>query len=496
MFVNGEVIFPCLLKDLLTFVMPVQEAMVDATTIKKAFESLRKRTFVLRSEPVAIRKNRLSALQKWIHKNRPRIHEAMFNDFNKPSAEVDAIEIYHVLNEIKYALVNLETWAKPKKIDAPLTMLGTRSSIQYEPRGTCLIISPWNYPFSLSIGPLVSALAAGNNVIIKPSEITTHLSSLLKEMALEVFEPDVVAVIEGDADISKHLLTLPFDHIFFTGSPAIGKVVMKAAAENLTSVTLELGGKSPTIVSASANLNDAAERITVGKFVNNGQTCIAPDYILAEEKIADELIKKLIDNAKKLFSDNGNFLSSSSYCRISSAKHYSRLTTLLNDALQKGATMELGGNGDANQRFFHPVILSDVPKDSALLEEEIFGPILPIIKYKSLDEAIRFINAKPKPLALYIYSNDRSERNKILKETSAGAVCINDSGIHFLNHHLPFGGVNNSGIGKSHGYYGFLAFSNEKPVLIQKSGFTTVKLFYPPYTNRSKKIMDWFLKFF
>lgn len=476
--------------------MAIVEADTHPGYLKLLFEKKRKNVPTLRSEPLKNRRQRLSSLHRWIHANRPAIHKAMFDDFRKPSAEVDAIEIFHVLNEIRLAIDNLEDWARPKKIDAPLTMLGTRSFIQYEPRGVCLIISPWNYPFSLAVGPLVSALAAGNSAVLKPSEHTPHVSALLKRMCEEIFHDDIVSVVEGDAEISKSLLKLPFDHIFFTGSPAIGKVVMKAAAENLSSVTLELGGKSPTIVTASANLNDACERIAVSKFVNNGQTCVAPDYILVDETILEPFVSLLISKLKLMFSENGNFESGPSYCRIVNEKQFLRLNELLHDALTRGAHPALGGPVDLKTRFFHPVILTRVPLDCRLMEEEIFGPILPVLSYRDIAEAIELINSKPKPLALYAYTTSRKEKKRLLKETSSGGACINDSGIHFLHHNLPFGGVNNSGIGKSHGRYGFLAFSNEKPVLHQKSGFTTIKLFYPPYTKWSGKIMDWFLKFF
>lgn len=460
------------------------------------FQKLHANVGPLRKEPLARRIDRLKKLRKWIHANRSSIHEAMFNDFRKPALEVDGVEIFHVLNEIQHAINNLERWATPKKIDAPFTMLGTRSWIYYEPRGMCLIISPWNYPFSLAVGPLVAALAAGNAVIIKPSELTPNVSSLLTKMASEVFEENTVSVVEGDADVASSLLKLPFDHIFFTGSPAVGKIVMKAAAEHLTSVTLELGGKSPTIVTSSAKLSDAAKRIAVSKFVNNGQTCIAPDYLLVDEKTVDRFIPKLIAEVKALFSNNGDFQTSNAYCRIVNDKHFNRLNSLLQDALAKGARLDFGGNVDAGSRFFHPMILSNVSLESRLLDEEIFGPILPIVVYQSLDQALNLINSKPKPLALYVYTTRTSEREKVLKETSAGGVCINESAIHFLHGNLPFGGVNNSGIGKSHGYHGFLAFSNEKPVLKQKSGMTMIQLFYPPYTRASKVIMDWFLKLF
>jgi aldehyde dehydrogenase (NAD+) len=482
--------------DLLPLEMALTEAKIETDLINEAFERQRKAAIVLRKEALAGRIDRLQKLRTWIHANRAAIHQAMFDDFSKPAVEVDSIEIFHVLNEIKHAISHIHEWARPKKIDAPITMLGTRSYIQYEPRGVCLIISPWNYPFSLAVGPLISAIAAGNTVIIKPSEVTPNVSAILRRMCAEIFKPEIVTVIEGDAEVSSSLLKLPFDHIFFTGSPAIGKIVMKAAAENLTSVTLELGGKSPAIVTRSANLRDAAQRIAVAKFINNGQTCIAPDYVLVDENIAAEFVRKTIEQTKKLFSENNDFQKSRSYCRIVNQKHFKRVNDLIQQAINAGAKVEFGGNSDEQTRFIHPMILSRVPPYARMMEDEIFGPVLPILTFRNIDEAISVINSKPKPLALYVYSTTRSEKKKVLTETTAGAVCINDSGIHFLHHHLPFGGVNNSGIGKSHGYYGFLAFSNEKPVLQQKSGFTSVRLFYPPYTAISKKIMDWFLKLF
>jgi aldehyde dehydrogenase (NAD+) len=476
--------------------MSISVIKSDTDWIQVQFERQGKSLSSLRKEPVSNRKARLQKLREWIHNNRTAIHQAMHDDFSKPAAEVDAIEIFHVLNEIKHAHDHLDEWSAAKKIDAPLTMLGTRSHIQYEPKGVCLIISPWNYPFSLAVGPLVSALAAGNAVIIKPSEMTPNVSALLKKMVSEVFQESIVSVAEGDADVAKFLLSLPFDHIFFTGSPAVGKIVMRAAAEHLTSITLELGGKSPTIITESADLNDAAERIAVSKFINNGQTCIAPDYVLVHEKVAENFLKKLITQINLRFSLNGDFKSSGSYCRIVNDRHFKRVSQLITEAIDQGAKVEFSGASDEATRFLHPTVLSNVSMDSRIMNEEIFGPVIPVVTFKTINQAIDIINAKPKPLALYIYSSRRSEQKEILTSTSSGAVCINDSAIHFLHHHLPFGGVNNSGIGKSHGYHGFLAFSNEKPVLKQKSGYTSVKIFYPPYSKATRKIMDWFLKLF
>ena len=450
-----------------------------------------------RSEPIQNRKTRLMALRNWVKTNRSAIHQAIYNDFRKPAAEVDTTEIFPALSEIKLALENLERWSKPKKVDAPMTMLGTRSMITYEPKGLCLIISPWNYPFNLSVGPLVSALAAGNNVILKPSENTPHTSALIKKLCDEVFEPNVVAVCEGGPEVSQALLKHPFDHIFFTGSPSIGKLVMKAAAENLTSVTLELGGKSPTVITASARINEAAQRVAVAKFINNGQTCIAPDYVMVDERIASDFIKHLKEQVQKLFSGSDeNIQVSPHYARIVNQKHFERLNMLLQDAISKGAKLELSGPVEESERFIHPMILSQVPMDALVMEEEIFGPILPVLTFQSIDHVIRVINKKPKPLALYIFGSDKKELQRVKKETSSGGICVNDCAIHFLHHNLPFGGVNNSGIGKSHGYHGFMAFSNEKPILKQMNGLTSFSLFYPPYTPFVKRLINWMLKLF
>jgi aldehyde dehydrogenase (NAD+) len=375
-------------------------------------------------------------------------------------------------------------------------MLGTRASILYEPKGVCLIIAPWNYPFNLSAGPLVSALAAGNAVIIKPSELTNNTSALINRMCREIFEPQVVSVVEGDASVSQELLKLPFDHIFFTGSPAVGKIVMRAAAEHLTSVTLELGGKSPTIITASAKVNEAAQRVAVAKFINNGQTCIAPDYVLVHTSVLKPFVEALKSQVQNMFAKETTFQQSADYARVVNAKHYQRLHSLVEDAVQKGAIPELTGPSEESDNFIHPIILTSISADARIMEEEIFGPVLPVLPFNSLDEVISMINSKPKPLALYYFGDSSSEIKRIKQETSSGAICINDCAIHFLHHSIPFGGVNNSGIGKSHGYFGFQAFSNEKPVLKQRHGLTSVRGFYPPYTNLVKRMVDGLLKFF
>lgn len=470
-----------------------EETTIDK--VQKIFSAQRLNVAVLKKEPISHRKERLQKLRAWILDNRAAIQTAAYNDFRKNPAEVDGVEIFHVIQEIGHAVSHLEEWTQPKKIDAPMTMLGSRASLLVEPRGVCLIIAPWNYPFSLAIGPLVSALAAGNSVVIKPSELTPHVSALIAQMIASLFPQNIVSVCEGGPELSKQLLSLPFDHIFFTGSPAIGKVVMRAAAENLTSVTLELGGKSPAIVTQTASIKDAAKRIAVAKFINNGQTCIAPDYVLVDQKIAGKFIAEVITQTKKLFLTAGEtFDTTANYCRIVNEKHFLRLNSLLQDAMNKGAKLEFGGQVDQASKFIHPMIFSQVPMDATLMDEEIFGPILPIVAYQNLGDAIAIVNTKPKPLALYIFGSRKEEQEQVLMETSAGGTCINDCAIHFLHHGLPFGGVNHSGIGKSHGYYGFLAFSNEKPVLKQRLGMTSISPFYPPYTNLTRRLMNFVLR--
>jgi aldehyde dehydrogenase (NAD+) len=319
----------------------------------------------------------------------------------------------------------------------------------------------------------------------------------MAELVAEFFDEDLVTVVEGAQDVSSQLLSLPFDHIFFTGSPGVGKMVMKAAAESLASVTLELGGKSPAIIDASANIPDAARRIAFGKFLNNGQTCIAPDYVLIKDTVQVKFIEELKSITTKMFGENGAITESSPYyARIVNRKHFDRLKRVLQDAVDKGAKIEMSGALNQDSNFIHPVILSQVDPDALVMQDEIFGPILPVIPFQTIDQVTALVNAKPKPLALYVFASQKSFREKILKETSAGSVGVNDCVLQFSHPNLPFGGVNNSGIGKSHGRYGFLTFSNEKPVLKQRRGFSVAYLMHPPYTNFRKKMVDLMLRWF
>lgn len=464
--------------------------------LDSAFDTLKANSLRLREENHSVRKNRLRSLKTWVEKNRIIIQQAVYADFRKPAEEVDLTEIYPVLQEIKHAINNLKKWSRPKKVSTPVTMAGSNGYIHYEPKGICLIIAPWNYPFSLTVGPLVSALAAGNTVILKPSEMTPVTSALIVRLVKECFDEKVVRIFTGDKEVSTLLLEKPFNHIFFTGSPEVGKIVMTAAAKHLSSVTLELGGKSPLIVDDTADLKDVAEKLAWGKFVNTGQTCIAPDYVLCHEQVKSALLAELRSAIERLFMEPGKDIGEScSYARIINHKHFDRLDSMLSDCVDNGAIVVSGGHTDREKLYIAPTVLTDIPDSSLIMDQEIFGPLLPVLSYSRLEKAITFVNSKPKPLAMYLFCGSTKNRNAILKQTSAGGVSINDTLIHFNHPNLPFGGVNNSGIGKGHGYHGFLAFSNEKPVLVQRIGYTSIKLFYPPYNPRIRRMIDLLLKY-
>ncbi|WP_026952976.1 aldehyde dehydrogenase family protein [Algoriphagus mannitolivorans] len=440
------------------------------------------------------RSDRIQKLENWISSHRKEIQNALWEDFKKPPLETDFSEIYPVTSEINHNLKNLGKWMKAKSVSTPVNMLGTKSIIIPEPKGTSLIISPWNYPFNLAIGPLVSALAAGCTAIIKPSELTSATSALIEKMIGELFKPEEVCVMNGGVEVAQALLELPFDHIFFTGSPKVGKIVMENASKNLSSVTLELGGKSPTIITKSANVSDAARKIAFGKFVNCGQTCVAPDYILVHKDQYEPLIAELKLAIRDMYDPNHKGIENSKdLARIIDPRHFARIKGLLQDALEKGAKLEFGGGSVENERYLEPTIVTGIKSDMEIFEEEIFGPILPIIPFDTIQECITLINSKPKPLALYIFDQEK-EHQEILQKTSSGNVVINDCVLHFLHQNIPFGGVGNSGLGKTHGHAGFLAFTHEKGVLKQRIGLNNVSLLRPPYGNVAKKIVDSLIK--
>lgn len=439
---------------------------------------------------------KLKALLNLIHRRKEHIYQALYADFQKPSPEVDITEIYAVATEIKHAIRHLKKWMKPKKVRPTLATLTTSSYIRYEPRGVVLIISPWNFPFNLTFGPLVSAVAAGNCIMVKPSEYSPNTSHLMREMAGELFPENEVAFFEGDKEVSAELLKKPFDHIFFTGSPEVGKIVMKAAAEHLTTVTLELGGKSPVIVDETARIGEAAQKIALGKYLNNGQACIAPDYMFIHQSKFTEFIARFKQQIQAYYGETEeDRRTTPDYARIISDRHHARLVKMIEEAVLQGAKVEIGGKNDPQDRYLAPTVLSGVASDMAVMREEIFGPLFPVIPYQNLDEVLNTINGGPKPLALYVFSRSRKNIRRILSHTSAGGTCINEVMLHFLHVNLPFGGVNNSGFGNSHGFFGFRAFSHERAVLKQ-SRYTPIQLMLPPFTKTVKKILELTVKYF
>ena len=469
---------------------------LDTAALHQLFERQKARSEALRREDADPRAARLRKLGQWIADNRPIIQQALYADFRKPATETDVSEIWPSQTELKHALRHLKKWANPRPVDTPLALMGARGWTQAEPKGVCLIIAPWNYPFYLAIDPLISALAAGNCVIIKPSEMTPGVAALLSRMAREVFDPAEVAVVEGDKEVATELLKLPFDHIFFTGSPQVGKIVMRAAAEHLTSVTLELGGKSPAIVDETADLRDAAEKIVWGKGINAGQTCVAPDYLLVHEAVREPLLAEIRAVVQRFYNSDGEgVVASNSFARIVNQHHFERVAGLLEDAQQRGATVALGGHVDERQRFIEPTVLLNVPADSRVMQEEIFGPLLPVRTFRTLMEATDEVNARPRPLALYIFTQSKENQRYLLRNIPAGGAAVNETILQLAHPELPFGGAGNSGIGRAHGHAGFLAFSNEKAVLKQRTGLTGIKSFYPPYTPKVQRMVGWMLKY-
>ncbi len=398
---------------------------------------------------------------------------ALSADLGKSRFEGWVSEIAMARNEVDYTLEHLARWMKPKRVKTPLAMLPGTSMIIPEPLGVALILAPWNYPLSLVVIPLVGAIAAGNCAVLKPSEVSTHTSALLAKLIPQYC--DGAAVVEGGVDETTALLNERFDHIFFTGSTHVGRLVMAAAAKHLTPVTLELGGKSPCIVDASANLAVSARRIVWGKFFNAGQTCVAPDYVLAHQAIAAPLEIELKKAIREFFGDNPK--ASGDYGRIINERHHRRLTALL-------AESEIidGGDHDVTERYIAPTLVRSPKLESLLMQEEIFGPILPILGVASIDEAIKFVNERPKPLALYVFAGDTAVANKVVESTSFGGGCINDTIAHLSAPELPFGGVGASGMGSYHGRASFDAFSHRKAMLV-KGTWVDPSLRYPPYTE-------------
>jgi aldehyde dehydrogenase (NAD+) len=471
--------------------IPAAELIAGASLadINRLFEAQRQNRHRVAGASADERRRKMERLEKAMLARRDEIRAAMFADFRKPAPEVDLSEIFPVVSEARHAASHIHQWTRPQRVETPLALLGSSSKIVYEPKGVVLIISPWNFPFNLSLGPLVSAVAAGNCVILKPSEMTPHSSACMKRILGDLFEESEVAVVEGDARVAEAVLKKKFDHIFFTGSPAVGKIVMKAAAEHLASVTLELGGKSPVIVDRTADLDEAAKKVAWGKFINSGQVCIAPDYLLVDESVRAPFTEKLLAAIKAMDSEDAAGW-------IVNERHAARVKHLYDNAVAGGAEDISANAFGSDARRIRPAVLANVSADSPVMQEEIFGPLLPMMTYRTLDEAIAFVNEREKPLVSYIFSRKRRVVDEFVSRTSAGATVVNHTLIHFYQLNLPFGGVGQSGVGKGHGFFGFQSFSNARGVLDQRTRFSPIELMFPPYTRLKQKLIDLTLKYF
>lgn len=408
------------------------------------------------TKSIAFRKEQLKKLDRVLRDNEKAIYESIYMDFKKSKFDVFSTELAMIYADISDALSNLNSWSKRKRVRTNLVNLPAKSYIYPEPLGTVLVIGAWNYPFLLSIAPAVAAIAAGNTVVIKPSEVPARTSAVIADIINENFDASFFHVVEGGVDVTTELLAQKWDKIFFTGSTGVGKIVYQAAAKNLTPVTLELGGKSPAFVMKDANLDVTVNRLVWGKFLNAGQTCIAPDYLLVEKSIKDELLKKLkariVEMDFSFFNEN--------YPQIINERNYQRLKSLIEDD-----KIYYAGEFNEEKRYFPPVLMNEVNFSDKVMEEEIFGPIFPVLSFENLDDAIKEVKALPKPLACYVFTKDEGNKRKVLNELSFGGGAINDAVMHIANPNMPFGGVGNSGMGSYHGKSGFDAFSHQKSVL-------------------------------
>ena len=434
------------------------------------------------------RRAQLRSLREMFVEQEDKLIDALVADVGKPRIEAYTTEIAFTINEIDHTLKHLDAWNKPTKVKVPITFKPGSATLRPEPLGTVCIIAPWNYPVQLLFAPLVPALAAGNTAVLKPSEVTPSVSALIEELVPRYFNASTVAVVTGAVDETTALLEQRFDHIFYTGNGKVGRVVMRAAAEHLTPVTLELGGKSPAIVAADANIEVSAKRLAWAKFLNAGQTCVAPDYVLVDASVEDQFVTALADAVTTFYGADPR--QSNDYARIVNERHHDRLMKLL-EAGGYDATV-IGGTGDRGSRYIAPTVLAGVKPDAAVMDDEIFGPILPVLAVGDVDEAIRFVNDREKPLALYAFSSDEDTLEHVVSNTSAGGVTLNHAIMHLAVPDLPFGGVGESGMGSYHGKAGFDTFSHAKAVL-DKPTRPDPSLMYPPYTNMKQKIIRKFL---
>jgi aldehyde dehydrogenase (NAD+) len=430
------------------------------------------------------RMSQLSALKRLITENDDAISDALWSDLRKSKFECMASEQGVVLSEIEVTLKNLKKWMKPRKVSTPLFSQFGSSQIVFEPYGLTLIIGTWNYPINLTLAPLVGAIAGGNGAIVKPSEIAVHTGALLSQLIPRYLDPSAFKVVQGGKDETDLLLNKKFDLIFFTGSGPVGKIILQKAAEHLTPVVLELGGKSPAIVLPDADIKVCAKRIAWGKFMNAGQTCVAPDYVIVHSSVREHFLQELKLNLNLFYGEDAK--ASPDYCRIINSKNYDRLTGLL-----KSLTVLYGGAFDKDSLYISPTIVNAKPED-AVMQDEIFGPILPIVEMSDTTQIIDFINNRPKPLALYVFTQDKSVIEAFIGKTSSGSLCVNDDVIHMPIVSLPFGGVGASGMGNYHGKYSFKTFTHAKGIL-HKSNWFDAPFRYAPYTETKAKILKWLM---
>ncbi|MGK8217143.1 aldehyde dehydrogenase [Staphylococcus epidermidis] len=439
-----------------------------------------------KTKNLKFRKQQLKLLSKNIKNHENELLDALYKDLGKSKVEAYATEIGMLLKSIKLMRKELKNWSKTKQTDTPLYLFPTKSYIKKEPYGTVLIIGPFNYPVQLVFEPLIGAIAAGNTAIVKPSELTPHVAIVIKDIIEDTFDEAYVSVVEGGIEETQTLLSLPFDYMFFTGSEKVGKIVYEAAARKLIPVTLELGGKSPVIVDDTANIKVASERISFGKFTNAGQTCVAPDYILVQRKVKNDLIKALKKTITEFYGEN--IEKSPDFGRIVNQKHFNRLNDLIQ--IHKDNVV-FGGNSSKEDLYIEPTLLDNITNDNKIMKEEIFGPILPIITYDNFDEVLEIIQSKSKPLSLYLFSEDENMTHRVVEELSFGDGAINDTLMHLANPNLPFGGVGSSGIGQYHGKYSFDTFSHMKSYTFKSTRLES-SLFFPPYKGKFKYIKTFF----
>ncbi|PTE60624.1 aldehyde dehydrogenase [Staphylococcus epidermidis] len=439
-----------------------------------------------KTKNLKFRKQQLKLLSKNIKNHENELLDALYKDLGKSKVEAYATEISMLFKSIKLMRKELKNWSKTKQTDTPLYLFPTKSYIKKEPYGTVLIIGPFNYPVQLVFEPLIGAIAAGNTAIVKPSELTPHVAIVIKDIIEDTFDEAYVSVVEGGIEETQALLSLPFDYMFFTGSEKVGKIVYEAAARKLIPVTLELGGKSPVIVDDTANIKVASERISFGKFTNAGQTCVAPDYILVQRKVKNDLIKALKKTIIEFYGEN--IEKSPDFGRIVNQKHFNRLNDLIQ--IHKDNVV-FGGNSSKEDLYIEPTLLDNITNDNKIMKEEIFGPILPIITYDNFDEVLEIIQSKSKPLSLYLFSEDENMTHRVIEELSFGGGAINDTLMHLANPNLPFGGVGSSGIGQYHGKYSFDTFSHMKSYTFKSTRLES-SLFFPPYKGKFKYIKTFF----